>query len=140
MDIRVRQVPPEDVIDLRHRVLRPGRPRETAHFSGDRDAGTLHYAAFLGEQIVGVATVMTQPFPHGDGPALQLRGMAVDPDLEKSGIGRALLEGIAREVQVPMWCNARESAVPFYERTGWRICSERFPIEGVGPHFCMRTD
>jgi ribosomal protein S18 acetylase RimI-like enzyme len=36
-----------------------------------------------------------------------------------------------------LWCNAREPAVGFYRRMGWRVISERFHIETAGPHFKM---
>lgn len=139
VDVRVGRVSPDEVLALRHRVLRAGRPVETARFSGDLDPGTIHYAASAGGEVVGVASLLRRPFPDGAGPEVQLRGMAVAPELQKSGIGRALLVTIVAEVGEPIWCNARESAVPFYERTGWRICSDRFEIEGAGPHFRMRT-
>ncbi len=32
------------------------------------------------------------------------------------------------------WCNARSTAIRFYEKNGWRIVSDEFIIEKYGPH------
>lgn len=133
--IDVRRANPEDVVDLRHRVLRAGRPRETAVFDGDTRAATRHWAAWQADRVVGVASVMSAPHPERpDGPTWQLRGMAVDPDLQRSGVGRALLGAVHAEVDAPMWCNARVGVVPFYTRAGWRTEGPTFDIPEVGPH------
>jgi GNAT superfamily N-acetyltransferase len=77
--------------------------------------------------------------------AYRLRGMAVDPDFHRSGIGRKLLdllEARVRETKYTtlLWCNARTPAVPFYESMGWRVVSDEFDIPTAGPHFVMIKD
>lgn len=127
-----------DVVDLRHEVLRPGRPREDALWTGDDAPETRHWAARQADRVVGVVTVMASPPPGGEGPCWQLRGMAVAESLRGAGVGGVLLAEVQREVGEPMWCNARERAVPFYARHGWVVVGERFEVAGVGPHFQMR--
>ena len=133
----VERADPEAVLDLRHRVLRVGRPRDTAVFDGDRDPQTRHWVARVDTEIVGVVTVMRRPFPGGDGPEWQLRGMAVDPGWQGKGIGRELLQALEREVDEPLWCNARIGARDFYERGGWTATGDIFEIAEVGPHVRM---
>lgn len=130
-----------DVIDLRHRVLRAGRPRADAIFPGDDDPQTRHWVASRAaadrEVIVGVVSVMAAvPSPPiaGLSPRWQLRGMAVDEPLRGLGIGEQLLAAVHREVGEPMWCNARAGVVGFYERSGWRVCGPPFDVQGIGPH------
>ena len=140
--VSVRPAPFAAILPLRHAVLRPGRPIETAHFDGDDDPGTVHLAAALdgSGEVVGCATLMRCPW--NDCPAWQLRGMATRADLARRGIGTAVLraaERVVREHGGPplLWCNARLVAVPFYESGGWRVVSAAFDIPGIGPHHAM---
>jgi predicted GNAT family N-acyltransferase len=145
-DVEVRRVDVEVLVDLRHAELRRGRPRETAYFAGDDAPETRHYAALQRQEVVGCATFTRASFvaQWGDAPALQLRGMATRSDLVGRGIGRALLAAAIADVRAAgetrLWCNARTSAVGFYEAMGWRVVSEPFEVEGIGPHVKMIVD
>lgn len=137
--LEVMQVPPEAVIDVRHAVLRPGRPRDTAFFAGDTEPDTRHWAICAGGSPVGVLTVLTSAWPDGplsdgDVPLLQLRGMAVLDAWQGRGVGGLLIEHVQAAIGEDLWCNARERAIPFYARHGWVVASEVFPIAGIGPH------
>lgn len=143
--VQIRRATPGEVIDLRHAVLRAGLARETAIFPGDNAVGTVHVVAVDGEgyneQVVGCATIV--PSAWGGQPAWQLRGMAVAPRMQRSGVGGLMLGHLQRSALESaenvrlMWCNARSPAVGFYERNGWTIASEEFVIETAGPHFKM---
>ena len=128
------------MLPLRQRVLRPGRPPETAYYAGDELPTTRHFAAFDGDTLVGCATFMVSTW-EGE-PAWQLRGMATDASVQGRGVGRTLLAAataaLTAESGVPLfWCNARTTALGFYERQGWRVTSAEFVIEGIGPHVKM---
>jgi GNAT superfamily N-acetyltransferase len=132
----------EEIVDLRHVALRAGLPREAAIFDGDHDASTRHYAAFGGPgmRVVGCATLHLNSW-NGQ-PAWQLRGMATDPSVRGTGVGRRLLEFAERDLaDAPavqqLWCNARVPAVGFYQRAGWVVASEVFDIPTAGPHVRM---
>jgi predicted GNAT family N-acyltransferase len=129
--VTVRRAATAEVLDLRHRVLRPGQPRESAHFPGDEAQDTRHWVAVQSDRVVGVVSVMRA---ESDGVLWQLRGMAVDPDLRGQGVGEQLLLQTQREVAEPLWCNAREAVVGFYTRYGWKTVGPPFEIAGVGPH------
>lgn len=140
--VRVQPVPLAGILALRHAVLRPGRPPETARFDGDDDADTVHLAAVLdgSGEVIGCATLMRRPFA-GE-PAWQLRGMATRADLVRRGVGTAVLRAAealagARGGAPLLWCNARLAAVPFYARAGWEVVSDAFDIPGIGPHRVM---
>lgn len=131
-----------DVLALRARVLRPEKPMDTAIWPCDAQPDTRHWAARRGGVVVAVATVAREPLP-GDRSLTsavglsahdQLRGMAVAPELQGTGVGRALLDVVLADVAAPVWCNARQRAIPFYQRAGFRIVSETFDIAGIGPH------
>jgi len=142
--IVVRQATADEVLDVRHQVLRQGRPRDTAVFTGDDVPTTRHWVAVQGPdqadaaRVVGVVSVMEAPFPDpwtdGPGPRWQLRGMAVLPGLQGEGVGRRLVEAVHHDVAEPMWCNARERAEGFYLRHGWSPHGDRFDVDPIGPH------
>ena len=142
MEIDSLQIGPvdvEEIVNLRHAVLRAGLARETAYFPGDRDSGTVHLAARHGQAVVACATVLVNQWEGR--PACQLRGMAVDPAYQRHGIGKEILrevERIAAENGVKIvWANARAPAAEFYRKNGWEIVSEQFEIPTAGPHFKM---
>ena len=140
-EVRVRVGTADEVIDIRHAVLRDGLPRDTAMFPGDDHADALHVVAVAADGgVVGCATV--HPGTWEGQPAWQLRGMATDAAVRGSGVGRAMLEAIVDAVRQAsparvMWCNARAPAVGFYERNGWEVVSEVFEIPHAGPHVKM---
>ncbi len=139
----VRRVAAADVRPLRQQVLRPGRPFAETVFPGDEDAGTAHFAAFRGAELLAVATLLDAPHPERPGvAACQVRGMASHPIVRGGGFGAAVLAACLAEARARgaalVWCNAREPAVGFYRRAGFATIGERFEIAGIGPHFRMQ--
>lgn len=136
---QIRRATPQEVIDLRHAILRAGLPREAAIFAGDDANTSRHYAAVFDDRIVTCGTLhLNQWNGH---PAWQLRGMATAPELRGQGAGRALLEFLEAEIvaddSLPrqLWANARTPAIEFYKKLGWRIESDEFEIPTAGPHY-----
>lgn len=127
------------IFKLRHRVLRPNLPISAAAFEGDDESETWHFALKLKSsgEVVSCASFMKKPLRSIQ--AWQLRGMATDQKHQGEGLGRILLsnaeEAIASDTNIyRFWCNARVSAIPFYEKMGWSITSAEFDIPGVGSH------
>ena len=142
------QVTPGAIITLRWKQLRQGLPRETAVFPGDDADRVVHYAAFQSEfdsHKADTAICCLTLLPGNvldENVSYQLRGMATDEAYQGKGIGAALLkysiDDITKKTGAKeFWCNARESAVGFYNKSGWKVTSEKFEIEGVGPHYKM---
>lgn len=140
--IEVREVPVQEIIDLRHTILRNGLARELAHFDGDNEPSTHHVAAFVGDQIVGCGTVLRRPFRGRDG--WQVRGMAVATEMQGKGVGHRLLEALVDIVRqnggTLMWCNSRTGAVRFYQKHGWKVHGSEFLVDHAGPHYVMSRD
>lgn len=127
----------EEILSLRQRVLRKNLPELSPRFDGDELPSTRHFGTFLEDRAVACLTVLVSLWEKE--PAYQLRGMAVDPSLKQSGLGRNLLEFAVKEMHRESdvrlwWCNARVSALGFYEKLGWKIVSEEFDIPRIGPH------
>ncbi|TVR04245.1 MAG: GNAT family N-acetyltransferase [Deltaproteobacteria bacterium] len=145
--IQVREASLDEILPLRHRVLRPGRPREAASFEGDIEPTTRHWGLFDLTTNRGLACLSLLRRPDVEQDAWQLRGMAVLPELQGAGLGRQLLREVLaalaserREnpaLPTRLWCNARKGAVPFYARCGWSVSGAAFDIPGIGPHFRM---
>jgi len=137
--VTILRVEVDRILDLRHRELRQGLPPESARFDGDDAPGAVHLAAEINGKIVGCATVLLNTFDNQS--ACQLRGMAVDRQHQRSGVGSQLLQEvhhIAAEKKVPiLWANARTPAVNFYRKHGWQTVGEEFQIPHAGPHFRM---
>ena len=138
--IELRTAHLEELIDLRHVVLRAGMPREAAVFPGDDRPDSRHYGAFQNGRAVGCATFHVSQW-EGE-PAWQLRGMAVAKDWCGRGVGREMLRRVEADLRRAspirqLWCNARVPASGFYQKLGWVVCSAPFDIPTAGPHVKM---
>ncbi len=131
------------IVDLRHRMLRAGLPKETANFPGDDDASSWHVGLFYpcadgaNTPVVTCASFMLNTYKEQS--AWQLRGMCTDAGHQSKGFGGKLLacaeSAILKSSPVRLfWCNARVPAIPFYQREGWIVDSEVFDIPTAGPH------
>ncbi len=132
----------DEILALRHAVLREGKPEDAARYDVDEAETTFHIGVFADGRAVCCLTIMDDPI---DGErAWRLRGMATDPGFRRLGLGALAMEAaraeLAKSAPRPLWCNARLVAVPFYEAAGWRIDSDLFDIPQVGPHHRMRID
>jgi GNAT superfamily N-acetyltransferase len=140
MNLIVRPIPVERARPLRNAVLRPGLPPETSVYPGDQAGDTFHAGAFLGNELVGIASVFRQPPPFEQkANGWRLRGMAVTQVPRRLGVGKALVEAclahIAQQGGALLWCNARTSALPFYQSLGFRTHGEQFDVPESGPHY-----
>lgn len=139
-DLVLQRVPVSRILDLRCRVLRPGRPAETARFESDDAATTRHYAALVDGEVVTCLSLVATSWEGRD--AWQLRGMATADRHRRQGFGSRLLAHAVAELRHDgasrvVWCNARVGAIDFYRSLGWIIVSEPFEIAGIGPHVRM---
>ncbi len=120
--------------DLRATVLRPSRPEAESHYAGDDAPTTIHLGAFEQGHCIGIASLYQEE-------GLRLRGLAVAPAWQGCGMGAALLnyaQQLAVQIGLPLWCNARDSAMGFYARQGWQVEGVGFDLPSIGPHHRMR--
>lgn len=128
------------ILDLRHRILRAGLPPESAEFEGDEQA--THFAAMHNGLVLACLSLFPERMLDEQQCGWQLRGMACDVAHQGRGLGRQLMDYVesaflAEQRPWLLWCNARESAVGFYQRCGWSICSDAFDVPTAGMHFKM---
>ena len=114
-------------LDLRYRVLRAplGLSRSDVGFTGEH--GALHLVATEGERVVGC---VLYDFASG-----RLRAMAVDPTLQRSGLGSRLVRRLEGELEGrgirAVLLHARGDVVGFYERLGYTLRGEPFTEVGL---------
>ncbi len=122
------------MVALRDAVLRKplGLRYSDEQLAAETDA--LHVACFRGEQVVGCLVLRPQ---DGDGRMTQV---AVAEELRGQGIGRALVEyceAAARRIGYRrIVLSARETALEFYEKLGYRRIGEPFDQVTI-PHWAM---
>ncbi len=72
----------------------------------------------------------------------QIRYMAVEENQQGKGIGKMVLSYLEKKAKEKgaknIVLNARENAVKFYEKNGYKILKEAHTLYGVIPHFEMR--
>jgi ribosomal protein S18 acetylase RimI-like enzyme len=124
-----------EVFALREQVLR--RPLGLSLYNEDTSADKLDkiFIARHNNRVLGC--LMAKPLPDNQ---LKLRQMAVAPEFQGTGVGRKLMlaaEEDARKEKIHLLSlHARSSAIPFYEKLGYRIDSEEFEEVGI-PHKAM---
>ncbi len=100
----------------------------------DTDPRCIHVLAFDGDEPVGTGRIDLAE-------SGKVGRVAVVASRRGQGVGTALMSlihGVARENTLDqVWCNAQVSALPFYERLGYRVTSaEPFDEAGI-PHVRM---
>jgi L-Ala-D/L-Glu epimerase len=128
-ELRVENVDPRVLYDLRRRILRGNDPESSVDFVDDDAPTARHFAGLVDDRVVVSASFFPGAAPIR--PALvsyQLRFMAVDFDVQGMGFGSVVLEAAEAQLRAlgaqQLWANARDTALGFYVATGWT------PIEG----------
>ena len=140
--LQVCRLTAREVIPLRTTILRPHAPPESHTFPDDEAPESYHAGAFLGNVLVGVASVFREEPPfEAMSPAWCLRGMGVAAQARRKGCGRSLvnncLDYIESQKGALLWCNCRVSALPFYRSLGFQTYGEEFIVPISGPHYVM---
>lgn len=128
----------QQMVDLRFQILR--KPLGLSFSEEDLAAETADI--LLGcfeDDSLEACCVLTKTDPK----TVRLRQMAVSANLQGKGIGRVLMsfaENVARDHGFRrLTMHARKSALGFYEKNGYRICSDEFN-EVTIPHYVMEKE
>lgn len=143
MTLRAAVVDAPTTRELRRALLRPEWPPGSL-LPGDDDPGAIHVAVYDADQLAGCCVLQPRPLPSrpADGPAWQLRGMAVAAHRQRQGVGAAVLDAAVAELGSRgarlVWCDARTTAVGFYRRHGFAGEGTEFEHAETGlPHLRM---
>ncbi|RYP56407.1 hypothetical protein DL771_011888 [Monosporascus sp. 5C6A] len=136
--VTVRAISASESYALRHAVLWPHKPMSYVQLP--EDAAGQHLGAFVSsddgsEELVSIISL----FIDGNGEA-RFRKFATATSWQGKGIGSALLaytiEAAVKAGGRSIWCDARQSALPFYERFGMNSEGEVF-FKGEVPYLRM---
>ena len=122
-------------VDLRSSILRKpiGLQYRPGELEDEKNAR--HIVCYHGNRLVGCLMLSLR-----EGGDIQMRQVAVVPELQRQGIGRALVEYCeewARNAGYRrMILHARETAVVFYESLGYAKVGDRF-VEVTIHHWAM---
>jgi GNAT superfamily N-acetyltransferase len=130
----VRELASQETHDLRRRVSADGRSDiPTFVHPLDEVPGAWHLGA---TDASGRVVAISSYFPAacswrpGVEPAVRLQFMAVEPALQRRGVGSVILAEAIRRLRATdaalLWAHARDNAIPFYERFGFAV------VEGSG--------
>ena len=124
--IDLKQIQAYETRALRHKVMWPDKPIDFVILPNDTEG--LHYGLFENEQLISVISL----FVTGD--QAQFRKFATDTDYQGKGYGTQLLNFMIAEAKrlgiKELRCDARITAIGFYEKFGMRIASGVFQKSG----------
>lgn len=141
-EIIIKRITAEQLRPLRQKLLRPNMDHEKLVYHGDEVTDTFHTGAFANGVLVGIATICRENKPNDNTPeSWRLRGMAVENEYRRKKVGHKVLSSCIDHVKKQggkhIWFNARLVAVEFYKSFDFKITSELFEIEDIGPHYNM---
>jgi len=141
----IKKISSRDTFLVRHPILREGKPVESCQFDGDDLQTTTHFGLFIDTNITGVLSVFkNNNVIFNSENQFQIRGMAILKDFQRKGFGDELIKHaevyIKSQFGKLIWFNARESAVPFYEKLGYIKIGEPFFIADIGIHYNMKKE
>lgn len=140
--MQVKQINAIDTINIRKEMLRQDFPPEACHYPGDDDDLTFHLGGFMDNKLVSIASFYFQNHPDiPEENQFQLRGMASLPEFQGKGLSSMLLKTafpiIKQNMVNTLWCNARKTAVGFYEKVGFEKLGSEFEVDNIGTHVVM---
>ena len=125
-------------IKLRYRILRLPLGLEFTEDELKKDVGDTHFGLFENERLLACLILST-----GENGRLKMRQVAVDDACQGKGLGKMLslaAEAFAKKHNFGViYCNARKSAAPFYQKLGYKITSAEFTEVGI-PHYVMEKE
>lgn len=82
------------------------------------------YVAIMDDRVAGTASLFIEPkYIHSGGVVGHIEDVAVNPDFQKHGIGRALVEYLLDECRqlrcYKVILDCAEGVIPFYEKLGF---------------------
>ena len=126
--MQIKTITWQEALPIRHQVLWPNKTPDFCKIEGDESAH--HYGAFINDKLVCVASI------YIENQSARLRKFATLTNYQGKGIGSKVLALILQELTdidiTYFWCDARTSALDFYQRFGLQkegICFEKSGVD-----------
>ena len=124
----IEQIPSDLAWQIRQQAMYPGKKQKDIKLEGDKDG--IHFGLFDQNQLISVVSW----FPQNDTEA-QFRKLATLEPFRNFGYGTLLVRYIIdfseRENIKTLWCNARVTALNFYEKLGFAKTEITFSKDGI---------
>jgi predicted GNAT family N-acyltransferase len=125
--LEIKNIQASETWNLRHRVMSPNRPFDSIKLPKD-DEG-LHFGLFQDDKLISVISLFIK------NETAQFRKFSTEISEQGKGYGSILLkhiieESIKQKVK-NLWCNARLSALGFYQKFGFEAVSETWMDNGI---------
>jgi predicted GNAT family N-acyltransferase len=125
--MNIRTIEWRQALPIRHLVLWPDKPPLFCKIDGDETAH--HLGAYIDGELVSVASIYIA------GRRARLRKFATLPHVQGQGIGSQIIAHLMKELKKSeidyFWCDARKSAVGFYQRFGLETQGVEFNKSGI---------
>ena len=125
--VQIEQIRFELTWRIRHVVMYPDLPFDVIKLPEDPEG--IHFGLYAGDQLVSVVSVFSS------GTVYQFRKFATLNPFQSKGYGSMLLsyiiEFISHEGGARLWCNARVSAMGFYDKFGFKATDQYFEEHGI---------
>lgn len=126
------------MVDLRYNVLRKPLGLTFTNSELEKEKDDVLLGCFDDDKLEGCC-LLTKTNDNN----LRLRQMAVADGVQGKGVGRVLMnfaENIARDMGYQkIIMHARKSALGFYEKLGYKVCSPEFEEVSI-PHYVMEKE
>ena len=126
--------------EVRHPILRKGKPLESCQFENDDHPDSIHLCAKKEDIIIGVLSAL----PNNCADFLlkksyQLRGIAINYEFQRKGIGSLLVQKVEQQIRLNksieyIWLNARVNSKNFYLNLGYIPLGKVFKLKDIGMH------
>ncbi|TVR77737.1 MAG: GNAT family N-acetyltransferase [Chitinophagaceae bacterium] len=122
-------------VELRDKVLRKPLGLEFSEKELMEEHTQIHYAAFYQNELIACLSLV--PLDHS---RIKMRQVCTHPDFSGKGVGRQLAKFTEQKLSElgykTIECNARKTAVSFYEKMNYKVISDVFYEVGI-EHFKM---
>lgn len=120
----------DTMVQLRYEILRKPLNLHFTQKQLDQEVNNIHFGYFINSKLVACVMLI----PEQDGK-MRMKQVAVQTDLQNSGIGKKIIQ-VSEEYSVQkgytyMYCHARDVAIPFYLKSGYKIKGEEFYEVGI---------
>jgi predicted GNAT family N-acyltransferase len=121
----------DEAVSIRHEILRKPLGLQFSVTQLQKEWADIHFACYNDRSEMIGCLVLTKL----NDETLKMRQVAVKEKIQGAGVGKALVEASEAFAILngykTMELNARDNAIPFYEKLGYEIVSDTFVEVGI---------
>lgn len=138
----VKIIDPSQTYLLRHLVLWPHKSINECFIDVD-DIG-VHFGCYLNNEIISIGSFFEMKNEFFSNGLIQFRLRAMATNLNYNGMGAGSLiiinaiKYLKKKYNIDIiWCDARENAIGFYKKLGFKLIKGPYEIPIIGKHYLM---